>query len=386
MEAKSSEKGMVMATMRAPRRLPRKRKRMSATRKMPSVRLWSTVAVVSWRRSLRSRKGTIFTPGGRTWSLSSSTLAWMPSRVVSEFSPFCSRTMPSTTSLSSMSLPSSRRMSLGSIAAGAVFGLAGLADLAEADLWALDDARDVGDADGRAVGGLEDDLLDVVHVGEEANLLDVDLLLALLDEAAAGVDVVGGDLLLDLLDGEAVGDELVGVDDDLVLAGDAAEAGDVDDAGNAAEGFFELPVLDALELHGVDGGVGALEGVPVDLADGAPVGAHLGLEAGGKGDLAEALEDLLAVPVVDAVVVEDHGDAGEAGERGGAQVGHVGDARHADFEGDGDLLLDVFGGAAGPLGDDVDVVVGDVGIGLDGEVVKGDDAPAEQAGPRRPAR
>ena len=221
-------------------------------------------------------------------------------------------------------------------------------------------------------------MLDVVDVGEEANFAHVDLLLALLDEAAAGVDVVVGDGLFDLPDGEAVGDELVGVDADLVLASDAAEAGDVDDAGDASERFFELPVLELLSSMRVVGGVGAAEGVPVDLADGTPVGADLGLKAGGEGDLAEALEDLLAVPVVFAVVVEDHGDAGEAGEGSGAQMGHVGDARHLYFEGNGDLLLDLFGGAAGPLGDDLDVVVGDVGIGFDGEIVEGDCAPAEQ--------
>ena len=49
-------------------------------------------------------------------------------------------------------------------------------------------------------------------VSVEADLADVDLLLALLDEAAAGVGVVVGELLLDLADAEAVGDELVGVD------------------------------------------------------------------------------------------------------------------------------------------------------------------------------
>ncbi len=79
----------------------------------------------------------------------------------------------------------------------------------------------------------------------EADLADVDLLLALLDEAAAGVDVVVGDLLLDLADGETVGDELVGIDADLVLARHAAEAGDVDDAGDGLELFLELPVLQA---------------------------------------------------------------------------------------------------------------------------------------------
>ena len=44
----------------------------------------------------------------RIWSLSSSTLAWMPARVESESSPFCSSTIPSTTSPSSITLPSTR--------------------------------------------------------------------------------------------------------------------------------------------------------------------------------------------------------------------------------------------------------------------------------------
>ena len=185
-------------------------------------------------------------------------------------------------------------------------------------------------------------------------------------------------LLLDLADGEAVGDELVGIDADLVLAGDAAEAGDIDHAGDGLELLLELPVLERLELHAVVGGIGGAQRVPVDLADGTPVGAHLWLQAGGQGDLAEALEDLLAIVLVDGVVVEDQHDAGEAGERGGAQMRHVGDARHLDLDGDGDLLLDFFGGAAGPLGDDLDVVVGDVGIGFDGQVVEGDGAPGEE--------
>ena len=195
------------------------------------------------------------------------------------------------------------------------------------------------------------------------------------------------ELLLDLADDEAVGDELVGVDADLIFAGCAAEAGDIDDAGDGLELLFELPILEGLELHVVVGGVGGAEGVPVDLADGAPVGAHLGLQAGGEGDLSEAFEDLIAIVLVDGVVVEDHGDAGEAGERGGAQMGHVRDAGHLNLDRDGDLLLDLFGGAAGPLGDDLDVVVGDVGIGLDGEIVEGDRAPAEQhkGRPRGPA-
>ena len=44
----------------------------------------------------------------------------------------------------------------------------------------------------------------------------------------------------------------------------------------------------------------------------------------------------------------------------------------------GNLLLDLFGRASRPLRDDLDVVVGDVRIGLDGKVVKRDDAPTEE--------
>jgi hypothetical protein len=41
----------------------------------------------------------------------------------------------------------------------------------------------------------------------------------------------------------------------------------------------------------------------------------------------------------------------------------VGNAVHHDLDGNGDLLLYFLGGAAGPLGDDLNVVVGYVAIG-----------------------
>ncbi len=76
---------------------------------------------------------------------------------------------------------------------------------------------------------------------------------------------------------------------------------------------------------------------------------------------------MLAIDVAGGVVVEDEHQAGEAGQRGGAQMSEVGDAGHLNFDGHRDLALDLFGGAAGPLGDDLDVVVGDVRIGFDGQ-------------------
>lgn len=48
----------------------------------------------------------------------------------------------------------------------------------------------------------------------------------------------------------------------------------------------------------------------------------------------------------------------------------VGNTVYLSFYGDGDLLLNFFGGATGPLGNDLDIVIGDVGIRFDGKIVK----------------
>src|SRR5450631_1436645 len=51
---------------------------------------------------------------------------------------------------------------------------------------------------------------------------------------------------------------------------------------------------------------------------------------------------------------------------------------HLDFDWNRDLLLYLLGGPAGPLRDDGGVVVRDVGICLDGQVMKGDGSPGER--------
>ena len=51
---------------------------------------------------------------------------------------------------------------------------------------------------------------------------------------------------------------------------------------------------------------------------------------------------------------------------------------HHDFDRNRDLLLDLFGRAARPLRDHLDVVVRDVGIGFHRQIVERDGAPDEQ--------
>ena len=107
----------------------------------------------------------------------------------------------------------------------------------------------------------------------------VDLLQTLLDEAAAGVGVVVGELLLDLGEAQAVGDQFVGIDAHLIFARGAAEAGHVDDIGHGFEILFDDPVFERLQLHRVIRRIGAVQREEINLADRAPVRAHLRIDA-----------------------------------------------------------------------------------------------------------
>ena len=57
---------------------------------------------------------------------------------------------------------------------------------------------------------------------------------------------------------------------------------------------------------------------------------------------------------------------------------HVRNARHDNFQRNRHLLLNLFGRAAGPLGDDGDVIIGYIRIGFDGQIVERNGAPNEQ--------
>ncbi len=59
-------------------------------------------------------------------------------------------------------------------------------------------------------------------------------------------------------------------------------------------------------------------------------------------------------------------------------MSQVGYAVELDFERDRDLLLHLFCGMAGPLGDDLDVGVRHIRISFDGKIVERDDAPNKE--------
>ena len=146
----------------------------------------------------------------------------------------------------------------------------------------------------------------------QADFAHVDLLQARFHEAAAGVDVVVGELLLHLRQAQTVGDQLIGIDAHLVFARGTAEGGDIHDIRHGFQVLLHHPVFNGFQLHHVVLRIGAVQREEVDLADRAPIGAHLRAARRRQRDLREPLQHALAIPGVVRVIVENQLQVGEA--------------------------------------------------------------------------
>src|SRR6266852_4199290 len=256
-------------------------------------------------------------------------------------------------------------------------------ELAEPDLRALRDNGNIPHAQRSARLGDNDCVFYVLYIPDQADFADIDLLQTGFDEAATCIGVVVCELLLHLGEAQSVRDQFIGIHADLVFAGRTAETGNIDDIGDGLEVLFDYPIFDRFQLHHVVVGIRAFQREEVDLADGAPVAAHLWHDTGRQSNLREPLQNPLPVPRILLFIVENQLQVREPEQGERAQVNYVRDAVHRDFQRDTDLLFDLFCGDSGPLGDDVDVVVGNVRIGFHGKLVKRDRSPPKQKKGRR---
>jgi len=262
--------------------------------------------------------------------------------------------------------------------AAAVAGGGALAEFA-----AQADAAERAEQDGRAGVGGDGDVFEVGEGGDEADAAEETLLAAALEVAAADVLVIAFEGLDDVADRDAVGDEEGRVEEDLVLFLETAVGVDLDDAFELAEAGFDEPVEERAELHGAVLFAGLGRGLEGELDDFAEAGGDRG-EFGGEsfGELAlgldEALEGLAAGLGEGVAVLEDDGDLGEAELGDGADVLLVGEAGEGGLDGGGDVLLDFEGREGGGFGVDLDLVIGEVGDGVDGEIEGGVDADADE--------
>ena len=230
------------------------------------------------------------------------------------------------------------------------------------------DVRHVAQVDRRAPMRVEQDRFDfpfVLHAAEAAHRV---LLGGMLNETGAEVIVVVADTLENVAQRQAAALQAIRVDHDFVLLGEATPGVDVGDAGDGAQLVLDLPVVERLQLHGAV--AVALDRVLVDLAERGGDRPHGGLQSLGNAvaGLDQAFTDELPGEVGRDAVFEDNRDHREPELRDRAHLQGVGQTHQRRLDGEGDKLLDLDGRQSRRVAQDRDLIVGEVGEGVDGEV------------------
>ncbi len=223
------------------------------------------------------------------------------------------------------------------------------------------DAGDVAHPHRRAALGLEHDVGDVLLALQVAATPHHVFLLGELHHPPADVAVGGADGLRDCIERDAVAGQAQRIDGDLVLAHEAADAGDFGHALRLGELVAHVPVLQAAGVGQAH--VLAEHRVLVDPAHAGRIRPDLRRDAlrQAAGSRAQIFEHARACPVDVGAVLEDHIHVGRAEHREAAH--HLG-ARHRQHRGGeriGDLVLDHLWRLARVVGVDDHLHVREVG-------------------------
>ena len=167
------------------------------------------------------------------------------------------------------------------------------------------------------------------------------------------------------------------VEIDLVLLDESADARNLGHAVDGLQAELQIPVLDRAELAEVV--VLRLQRVPEHVAHARPLGAEARRDAGGQqgADVVQPLEHARARPVDVDVVVEDDVDEREPEHRLRAHGLQVRQSLQVRRERIRDLILDELRRAPRPVDVDDDLVVGDVGNGIERRAHRRPDADAD---------
>src|SRR5271166_4642775 len=259
----------------------------------------------------------------------------------------------------------------------------GFTELSEADSRPLYDVAKITHANRGAVLRLQYGFADIEGRVHQPYGPDIEGLRPVLNEAPSGVHIVVCQRLLHLRNAQAVLHQAVRIELHLVLARDTPKAADIDHVRNRLELFFDQPVLDRFQLHRVVERIRTRQREKINLADGTVIGTELRAQVRRQAYLREFLQRLLAAQQIVGLFIEDQCDRGESEFRNRAQMRQMGDAVHLRLDRNRDLLLYFFGGSSGPLGDDVDVSIGNIRVRFNRERVKRVSAPEKESDTHR---
>src|SRR5581483_171212 len=227
--------------------------------------------------------------------------------------------------------------------------------------------REVTDRDRDPADGGHYRFTNVIHGVDEADAAHHRGLRADVDGLTADIHVAVVESLKDLSERQAILQQAVLVDTDLVAPGLAAPTCDIDDPGYCLEAALEYPILEGLQIQGRIA-LRTDHPVAVDLANGAGRRDLRHGCVGQGGELRKPVDHPLLRLVVGEVVGELDLYVRKTEQRDRADSTDVRNSGHLDLDRDGDVALDLLGGLARALRDDVNERGNGVGIRLDVEL------------------
>ena len=235
------------------------------------------------------------------------------------------------------------------------------------------------DVDRHAVGGADDDLLDVVDRRDQPDAAHDQPGAVRLEHVAADIEVAVADGRHHRAERQVVGPQAIRIDVDLVLLHVAADRRDFRDARNGVELVADEPVLQRAQF--AQRMRRTLDRVPEHVADAGRVRAERRRDARGQAlrDEAHALEHASPREVQIHVVLEDDVDHREAERRLRADDAHAGQPLQVRRQRVGDLVLDLLRAVPGPVREDDDLVVGEIRNRVDRRGRQRPPAPAGEA-------
>ena len=247
----------------------------------------------------------------------------------------------------------------------------------------------VADADRHALHIGDDDVGEVVFRCHLARRAYQQLLALPFDIAGAHVAVVAFERRHHVLQADAVGGQFFRVGRHLVLLGVAADGIDFRHARDIAQLRLDDPVLDFAQVRRrVRRAIGLFRALlrfhrpQVDFAEARGNGAHLRRDAGWQTFLGflQAFVDHLAGKIDVRAILEDHRHLRQAIARQRARLFQIRQAGHGRLDGERHALLGFQRRIAGGLGIDLHLHIGDVGHGVDGQLLIAVDAQAGHGG------
>src|SRR5271166_359802 len=209
--------------------------------------------------------------------------------------------------------------------------------------------------DGRSVRSGQDDVLDVIHSANQANAAHHVFGVIDLHHLRADVVVAAFDGVEDFTHWDVVGAQLHRIDIDLILADEAADAGDLRHTRYGVELILDEPVLNGVQSAAV---VGTFDGIPEHLPHTGCVRPKHRSDSCGKkaAGCTQPFEYPSAGEVDVNVVVEDDVDHREPERRRRTDRLHTGQSLQIDGERVGDLVLHLLRAAAWPIAEHNDLV------------------------------